>query len=342
MSGRNSQVSRIYAILNLLEGAPQGLTVLELTSRVNDLGHDSTKRTIYRDIEALEAAGFPLYNETDSTEDKAAGRWKLERTARVSNYLTISPRELIGLYLAKQVLTPLKETPFYKDLDQLFSKIEEKLGKKNQDHLKELSQSMHFEPGPIWGLGIDPTLLDTVHAACAENQVLSCTYASVNSKSKKVRRLGPHYLYFAKGSLYLVAEEMDTHIVKTFSLPRMSDAEMLDEPYNGTKTDPEEHFKDSFGVYRGEAAVDVELHFKRELSSFVKERSWHASQRVIAKGDGTATVQLHVALTPELTQWILGFGSMVTVTNPPQLKASLQLEAKKLLDLYSGKLKKAA
>lgn len=341
MPGRNAQVSRIYAILNLLEGSPQGLTVAEITARMKDRSHSASKRTIYRDLEALNAAGFPLFPAEDGSADTSAARWVLEKTARINQYLVLSPRELVGLYLARQVLAPLRDTPFFADLEQLFHKIEDKLGSKSREHLHELSNDIHFEPGPLWGLGVDPIVLETVRSACAEGQVINCVYASVNSRTKKHRKLGPHYLYFAKGSLYLVAEEIETKVVKTFSLPRMSEAEMLDELYEGTKSDPEEHFKDSFGIFRGENPLDISLQFSRELSSFIKERSWHPSQRIIAKGDGIVEMHLHVALTPELKQWILGFGSQVTVLAPIALKDGIQTEARKLVDLYSSKLKVA-
>lgn len=341
MPGRNAQVSRIYSILNLLEGSPHGLSVLEITSKMKERGHEASKRTIYRDLEALNAAGFPLFPTEETTDDSSATRWVLEKTARINQYLVLSPRELVGLFLARQVLSPLSHTPFYTDLEQLFKKIEEKLGSKNREHLHEIGQEIHFEPGPLWGLGVDPNVLDTVRAACAESQVLRCVYASVNGRSKKSRRIGPHYLYFAKGSLYLVGEDLDSQVVKTFSLPRMSEVEMLDEPYEGIKSDPEEHFKDSFGIFRGESAVDISLQFAPEVAAFIRERSWHHSQRVVSRSDGTLDVHLHVALTPELKQWILGFGSQVTVQGPAALKESIQAEAKKLLKIYETRLKAA-
>ena len=336
MPGRNSQVSRIYAILNLLEGNTHGLSVSEITSRMKERGHGASTRTIYRDLEALNSAGFPLFPKKDEGGDDSATRWTLERTARINQYLVLSPRELVALYLAQQVLTPLKNTPFYQDLEQLFSKIEEKLGSKSKEHLRELSGDIHFEPGPIWGLGVDPGILDTVTAACAEGQLFACVYASVNTRSKKRRVLGPHYLYFAKGSLYLVAEEIETKVVKTFSLPRMTEAEMLDEAYLGEKSDPEEHFKDSFGIFRGENPVEVRLAFDKELASFVKERSWHPSQQITSKADGTLEVRLHVALTPELQQWVLVFGAQVSVLAPLVLRDQILAEAGKILGIYRG------
>ena len=347
MPGRNSQVSRIYAILNLLEGAPQGLAVAQVLDRVKSRGHEASKRTIYRDLQALQAAGFPLSNSSGSymneDDDKAevakADLWILQRNTKINQYLVLSPRELVALYLARQVLNPLRDTPFFSDLERMFQKFEEKLGTKAQEHLLDLTNEMRFEPGPKWGLGVDPDVLETVRAACAEGQQLSCTYASANSASKRKRTLGPHYLYFAKGSLYLLAEDIEAHQTKTFAIPRMSQTVMLDVPFDGPRTEPEKYFSESFGVFKTEDSVaqEVVLRFMPKVAPFVRERSWHHSQKVVSLGDGSIQVKLYVDLGPELVQWVLGFGDNVIVESPRELQGQVLAQAEALVENYRGK-----
>ena len=67
---RNRQVVRQWEVLSLLEGRPRSLG--EMAAAVGDAG--VTTRTIRRDLEALEAAQFPVYNETD---DDGIIRWRL-------------------------------------------------------------------------------------------------------------------------------------------------------------------------------------------------------------------------------------------------------------------------
>jgi len=335
MPGRNGQIARIYALLDILEGAPQGLNVGELTSRVNERGHETSKRTVYRDLEALNAAGFALFPKGDAEENGT--RWILEKLTKVNDYFLLSARELIALYLARGVLSPLKDTPFYQDLDSIFKKIDGKLGTKAKELFAEIGTDFCFEPGPRWGLGIDPDVLETVRAASAERQKLELTYASASSQDKRKRTLGPHFLYFAKGSLYLVAEDLDDQQTKIFSLPRISEAVMLDEPFDGKAIDPEEYFKASFGVYRGVTPVHVRVSFSAEIAPYVKERRWHESQSIVAKSNGSIILSLDVGLTPEFIQWITGFGSLVQVLEPNTLKKTLVENAVKVLNLYQTK-----
>ncbi len=332
VAGRNSQISRIYCILDILEGAPQGLSAAEIAIRVNDRGHEVGKRTVYRDLQALNAAGFPLH-ERGQTEDKGT-RWALDKTTRITDYLTLSSRELIALYLARSSLVPLRDTPFFNDLEQAFAKIEEKIGKRSRDFFQGLEGEFRFEAAPKWGLGVDPDVVETIRAGCSERQVLSITYKSTNSGRCDARLVGPQYLYFAKGSLYFVAEDLGDSIVKVFSVPRIQAAAMTEQEYAKDPVDPEEFFGNSFGVFRGAVPVVVKLKVQSPLATYLKERQWHSSQRVVTNQDGSIEMTFDVALTPDLEQWILGFGAKVEVVEPAELRRKVADAARGVVGLY--------
>ncbi len=55
---RGDQLARQWRVIRAIEASPGGLTVAEIAKR-----EETGIRTIYRDLEALQAAGFPLYTE---------------------------------------------------------------------------------------------------------------------------------------------------------------------------------------------------------------------------------------------------------------------------------------
>jgi predicted DNA-binding transcriptional regulator YafY len=63
---RGDQLARQWRIIRAIEASPTGLTVAEIAKR-----EETGIRTIYRDLEALQVAGFPLYNE----KVENANRW---------------------------------------------------------------------------------------------------------------------------------------------------------------------------------------------------------------------------------------------------------------------------
>lgn len=232
------------------------------------------------------------------------------------------------------MLSPLKETPFFDDLNTTFSKIEEKLTGKGQSFLDEVSNDFHFEPGPKWGLGLNPDIIETIRAACTERHKLKVNYSSTNSQTTRDRILGPHFLYFAKGSLYLVAEDLRDGKNKIFSMPRVNNAEMLDETYEGESVDPANYFETAFGIYHADEPVSIALEFSPPISTYVRERKWHHSQRLISKPNEKIELHMEVGMTPELIQWVLGFGPNVKVVSPSQLTDKIREQALKTIELY--------
>src|SRR3972149_9473186 len=63
---QGDQLSRQWQAIRAIESSNTGLTVAEIAKR-----EETGNRTIYRDLEALQAAGFPLYTE----RVEKANRW---------------------------------------------------------------------------------------------------------------------------------------------------------------------------------------------------------------------------------------------------------------------------
>jgi predicted DNA-binding transcriptional regulator YafY len=58
---------------------------------------------------------------------------------------------------------------------------------------------------------------------------------------------------------------------------------------------------------------------------------------VVNKADGSILLSLDVALTPELVQWVLGFGAFVRVVQPAALAEKISESAAQIVALYDEK-----
>jgi predicted DNA-binding transcriptional regulator YafY len=331
---RNDQVTRILKVLQILETYPRGLSTREVHSRINEYT-EVTERTVRRDLEALLEAGFTF--ETDAPASANEPKiFKLQNSIKAGKNLVLNPRELLALYLAKGMLSPLKDTAFYQDLESLFSKLDGLIEAKARRYLDDMSGDLKFEPSPKWGLSIDPDTVETIQAACNESHVLSCAYDSGGKGQVKSKRLGPQFLYFAKASLYLVAEDLSSNEVKVYSVPRFTTVEMTDESYEGTPVDPEKFFQSSFGVYQVDQAQNVTVRVHPPVAAFACERRWHPSQQVIHREGGAVDLKLHVGITPELVSWILSLGPSAEAIEPDGLRKEVSKAARGVLEKYDG------
>ena len=98
----------------------------------------------------------------------------------------------------------------------------------------------------------------------------------------------------------------------------------------------------SFGVFRGEPQR-VCIWFDSEVADYVKEKIWHDSQEIQDQDDGSIVFSANVAVTSELKNWIMRWGSAAVVLEPEELRDEIQSEAAEMLAGYAneaGTLKK--
>ena len=130
---RGDRLARQWKIFQKLVTSRNGKSVRDLAENL-----DCHRRTVYRDLEALEAAGFPIY--TENVDGK--NRWFLMDSARNPMPVPFSLPELMALYFGRDTLKVLKGTVFYDSLEGLFQKIETPLPPESKKYLKNVEQSL--------------------------------------------------------------------------------------------------------------------------------------------------------------------------------------------------------
>ena len=111
---RGDQVTRQWRLIQLLERSRRGLTFDELAREL-----DCTTRTVMRDLEHVQAVGFPVAEDRDGKEK----RWKFVEGYRCDLPVPLSLSELMALYFTRSLLKPLHGTPFHSALESAIEKI---------------------------------------------------------------------------------------------------------------------------------------------------------------------------------------------------------------------------
>ena len=111
---RGDQLGRQWRIIQTLLTSKLGKSAAELA---DDL--DCNPRTVYRDLEALQVAGFPIYTERIDGKNL----WSLLDTMKHQLPIPFNLMELMALYFSRDMLKVFKDTVFYDSLESLFHKI---------------------------------------------------------------------------------------------------------------------------------------------------------------------------------------------------------------------------
>jgi predicted DNA-binding transcriptional regulator YafY len=89
-----------------------------------------------------------------------------------------------------------------------------------------------------------------------------------------------------------------------------------------------------FGIYWGEGDIEVKILFTRNAAVYVRERVWHPSQIIEENSDGSLILSLTVNHLLELTRWILSWGAMAQVLEPPLLADKIKEEMRNGAEIY--------
>ena len=195
---RNAEVIRQWQVLREIESRRVGVTIHELASLV----HVST-RTIRRDLQALQEAGFAVYDEGETNDTK---RWRLDGSPFRSVQDGLSVADVAALYLSRTVVEGVSGWPLADELRAAFMKIESALNPRMREFLATLPQVISTKSGPRASrhsagmVDITRRLFD----AARDRRVVEMKYFSAASNSVKLYSVQPYRLALALGGLYLL------------------------------------------------------------------------------------------------------------------------------------------
>jgi predicted DNA-binding transcriptional regulator YafY len=313
---RNAEVIRQWSILKDLE-ASRRVTIDDLARRTG-----VTTRTIRRDLEALQTAGFPLYDETHDGKKY----WTLEQKAfRRLDDTGFTLAELSALYFSRTLVEALAGTPFERDVRSAFDKLSGALtpGMKGFMDRMPLVMQAKAEPGAQAAAPRTREVAILLEATMQQRRV-TMRYHSFSSNREKTYLFEPYRLLFGQGGLYVIGMVPEYGELRTFAVDRIEQISLTEERFEPLEL-PDDAFAHSLGVNQG-TPERIELRFAPKIARYVRERVWHPSQQLADASDGSLSLTLDVVNDWALKSWILGFGALATVFAPESLAAEIKQE----------------
>jgi predicted DNA-binding transcriptional regulator YafY len=321
---RNAEVIRQWSILKELE-ASRRVTIDDLASRTG-----VTTRTIRRDLEALQTAGFPLYDETHDGKKY----WTLEQKAfRRLDDTGFTLAELSALYFSRTLVECLAGTPFQRDVRSAFDKLSAALTPGMRGFLDRMPLVMQAKPDP-GAQATEPRTKEVAQLveATLQQRRVTMRYHSFSSNREKSYVLEPYRLLFGQGGLYVIGMVPEYGELRTFAVDRIAQVSLSEERFDPLEL-PDDAFAHSLGVNQG-TPEKIEVLIAPKLARYVRERIWHPSQVIEDQADGSIRVTLNVVNDWALKSWILGFGGLARTLTPVALAQEITAELAAALDQY--------
>lgn len=315
MARGRAMVRLIKLMLNL--GGRPGRTVAELASRLG-----CVERTVWRDLQVLEASGIPLTNERDGRQT----RWFILDGHTRSLGIPFTHDELLALHFGRHLLRPLEGTVFQEALRSALEKIEAGVSPGALQFLRQLDQGISARTPGFKDYSRFREAIEILREAIERRRIVEIEYHSFGRDDLTTRRVNPYHLWYQFGGLYLAAYCHTRQAVLTFAVERIRRIAPCRETFSlPADFDLEGYLAGSFGLFRGKP-VRVRLRFSREVARYVAECQWHPTQRLEPLLTGELEVTLHVAPEMDFKRWVLSYGKDVEVLEPKRLREEMRAE----------------
>lgn len=285
-----------------------------------------SERTARRDLEALSAAGIPVY-----AVPGRGGGWELVGGARtdLSGLTAEEARTLFMVAGPEAAATP--------ELKAALRKLVRALPEPFRARAEQAATAVVIDPGG-WGTRTRrqkrPAALDALHAAVADGERVVLGYADRTGR-ESTRQVHPLGLA-QKGSVwYLVADTDDG--MRTFRVGRVTSVERTGQPaVRPTGFDLEDTWRQIVAnvdelrsPHRLDVLVDADL---VHILHWMFDRQLRVGP---TRPDGFVEASIGCQSVERCAAEIAGFGARVQVVGPPEARAYLAQLAADLADLYA-------
>ncbi len=305
-----SQAARLHDVIRILE-ARYGATVDELADECG-----VTRRTIYRDLDAIRDAGYPLISEPEQGGQMV---YRFITGFKKIPPVTFSLEELMTLSLCRGQLDFLQGTPFEDDLVAIFNRIHSSLPPRSVAHLERIAETASPKFQGLRNYAAQKGLLEDLRRALLYQYRVDLVYTPARRPTQNYQ-CDPYTLLFFDGALYLGCYVHNRDALRLFLIDRIEAVTVRQERF-----DIPEDFSarqltgTAFGLIDSEV-LSVKVRFDAEISHLIRERTWHPSQEISEQDDGSLLLSFAASGEQEILSWLYAYLPHVQVLAPASLR----------------------
>ncbi len=319
---RGRQLLRVLKLIKLFEHSRYGMTINELCRELT-----VTRRTLYRDLEMVEDAGYRFVKEGGG--GGFSKKWRFPPGMRKAPDKPYTESELLSLYFCMNLLQPFRGTPLRDGLESLLAKIEATFSEEEREYFGDLVFTHVAKMTPSKDYRRHAASVGALSRACLEHKKVEVTYRAGDDQSKTYA-FSPYCIAYYGGELYTIGWSDLRQSVRTLRVDRIRVIKPLTQKFERPADfDPEDYLGRSFGIYSEGEQEKVEIEFAKEASRTVLEREWHPTQRIEQGAGGKVTLKMTVQGLHEVARWVLYHAPYARAIEPKELRQIVGANAAK-------------
>lgn len=287
---RGNYLARQWRIIKAVAAARQGITAARLSEQ-----EEIELRTVYRDLQTLQDAGFPLYGKKDGRTTK----WFLADPVKGKGVpAPFTMAELIALSLARDILAKLPDNSISQALSSLFVKFSSTLVHGSITKLNEIQDSISIISKSAQELSELEQKIDLVNQMVLAKKRLRVIY----EENGEVMELltDPYRTWYYGDQWYLMAHCHELKETRMLLIERIKQMRLIDED---STPDPNFDLGDFLRRISEQVIADM---FNIRIKVAPIWREWLGSASKAQEGgrinaDGSMEVELSLGCAPRVT-----------------------------------------
>jgi predicted DNA-binding transcriptional regulator YafY len=283
--------------------------------------YEVSRRTIYRDIDAINLAGVPVI----SYPGNSGGFGIIENYKIDRQVLTL--KDMVSIISALKGINQALED---QELDSAINKITSLIPKDKTEHLELNSGHIVFDILPWGHRKSRKDMLKTIHKCIINNNLIIISYLN-NLGIKNTRTIEPMTLLFKGYSWYLFAFCNLKNDYRLFRISRIKSMEVLDKTFIRRKKTYNDVM--DFESINSSKLMQVKLKFNKKLRVNVED--YFNDDEIEYLKNGDMIVEIKVPEDQDwIYGWVLGYGNNVEVLEPEKVRKNMKDELNSVLNKY--------
>lgn len=302
------------------------VSVSDIIDYLSTLGITAERKSIYRDIRAIEELGYEII----TIHDKRYTYYLADRVFENAELRTLADAVAASRFITKkksqELIRKLEGLTTVYDAEKLHSQVFV------ANRIKTSNESIYYN-------------VDAIHNAIFENSRISFMYFDWDINRHKVYRhnekiydVSPWALAWNNENYYLIAYDEEDEQIKHYRVDRMMSIMPLGLPRKGRErfreADTAQYTKKFFGMYDGKIEA-VTLNCSTEVTNAVIDM-FGSDCEFVPQSDGISfNVTVELAVSPVFLSWVFMFGGKVRIVSPKHVSSQLVNMAQGVIDSCS-------
>jgi predicted DNA-binding transcriptional regulator YafY len=287
-----------------------------------------SRRTIYRDLAILEAAGIAVLYHPERQGYQLDRDYWLQPTR-------LEDKEALSLLIMSRIGCARIPVGLLRHARSGLVKVVQGLPGELRSRITNCSELIADDAQAL-DLGPERQAIhETILSALSQRRRLSLWYRTDGLSPVVATKLSLFRLAWIRGQWCLVGHSSADREIRVFQIPCIERLELTDEPYLIPPRFRLERFLAKPSRRGNEQSHDIQLRFAASVALTLRDTPGPPGQKILPGPDGTIELFFKVELLDDVVLWIIGFGDQVEVIEPDRLRLAVRAQAERIAHIHS-------